>query len=306
MSKINGNFFDDEENLSDVMSEQEAEALEQNEDPVEEQVQEEIIEQAANSMSSIDDEDAELENDQELVNSARLRLDQGRLYEMIIAHSFFDDVDANPKAVKNVQREIRNFAKERLEILLGLKPDPRLMPVKVVKDTTYGLSTLELDILKKFLSKASNGVTEKIKEPPPKTNTVPKITQPSAPAKVNTIKAISKPAVSAPAKPAQPQRMAQPQPQQKQAPVKAQKAMEDDPLDGPISSLTAEQLIQRNKRAAERQKALRVSSPRAQPMPPIEQQEMMLMTQMNSASPTIQRLVGLIKSSKANQYNEED
>jgi hypothetical protein len=41
--------------------------------------------------------------------------------ESIIDNARIEGVDANPKAVQNVQKEIKNFIMERLEILLGMR-----------------------------------------------------------------------------------------------------------------------------------------------------------------------------------------
>ena len=60
---------------------------------------------------------------QNVLSDARLRLEQGRLYEMVMNSDLFEGSDCDPKAIKNVEKEIRNFAKERMEIMLGMRQE---------------------------------------------------------------------------------------------------------------------------------------------------------------------------------------
>ena len=68
-------------------------------------------------------EDLLQEEEISVVDNARIRLEQGRLYEMLIKHNLFEGVDAMPQAVAKVQTEIKEFIIERLEILLGMKSE---------------------------------------------------------------------------------------------------------------------------------------------------------------------------------------
>jgi len=96
-----------------------------------------------------------------VLNDANLRIEQGRLYQMIMNHDLFDGMDADPKAVKNVQSEIRKFARERMEIMLGMRQEQL---AKHYSDYNAQLANpfneLEVEILKKIASKATNGATE--------------------------------------------------------------------------------------------------------------------------------------------------
>ena len=56
-------------------------------------------------------------------NDANLRIEQGRLYQMIMNHDIFEGMDADERAVQNVQKEIRKFARERMEIMLGMRQE---------------------------------------------------------------------------------------------------------------------------------------------------------------------------------------
>lgn len=92
----------------------------------------------------------------EVLNDANLRIEQGRLYQMIMNHDLFEGMDADPRAVENVQREIRKYARERMEIMLGMRQEKAPEQV-VVSD----FNSLEVQILKMVASKASNGATER-------------------------------------------------------------------------------------------------------------------------------------------------
>lgn len=71
-------------------------------------------------------EEDEVEKDSSsVINNARIRLEQGRLYEMLIKHNLFEGVDAMPQAIDKVQSEIKQFIVERLEILLGMRAEKR-------------------------------------------------------------------------------------------------------------------------------------------------------------------------------------
>src|SRR5271157_590352 len=69
------------------------------------------------------EEEAQEEDVSSVLTDARLRLEQGKLYELVMKHDLFEGVDADPKAVKNVQKEIRAYAQERMEIMLGMRQE---------------------------------------------------------------------------------------------------------------------------------------------------------------------------------------
>lgn len=108
-------------------------------------------------MSSELEEVLELEEDfTEILNDANLRIEQGRLYQMIMNHDLFEGMEADPRAVQNVQREIRKFARESMEVMLGM----RQIAPKNTDIVSSPFNDLEVDILKKIASKATNGATE--------------------------------------------------------------------------------------------------------------------------------------------------
>lgn len=90
-----------------------------------------------------------------VLNDANLRIEQGRLYQMIMNHDLFDGMEADPRAVQNVQREIRKFARESMEVMLGMR---ETTPVHATVASPF--NDLEVEVLKKIASSASKGATE--------------------------------------------------------------------------------------------------------------------------------------------------
>jgi hypothetical protein len=102
----------------------------------------------------------ETEEDEEYYNNlvlsdARLRLVQGSLYERIMNHNIFEGYDADPIAIKNVDREIKKYARERMEIMLGMRQEK---PVQT-QPVQSPFADLEISILKALVSKGTGGVS---------------------------------------------------------------------------------------------------------------------------------------------------
>lgn len=66
-------------------------------------------------------EDEQQEEEQEVVSEALKRIEQAKLYESLLKHSFFSAGSARPEIQNKVTTEIRGFILERLNILLGMK-----------------------------------------------------------------------------------------------------------------------------------------------------------------------------------------
>lgn len=217
-----------------------------------------VAEEPSYSLQTEEDEE-DPNTVRQIMSDARLRLEQGRLYEMLLEHSLFGDVQANPQAIKNVEREIRRFIRERLEILLGLKEDPRLArEVQVASQFT----PFEVDFLKKLISKTTGGISQQVHAPPPEsavTGSIRKISnqvaQPSPPArKPSPVSARPSSVRVAPPKKARPQVPAQPAitVKTKQGIVEIPEEIEA-PLERPVSQMQRSELAERNQRIAERQ-----------------------------------------------------
>lgn len=191
-------------------------------------------------------EDYEEESQQSLMDNARVRLEQGRLYEMLIKHDLFDGVDALPEAVDNVQREMKNFIMERLEILLGMKSEKE--PVQhVTYDSQF--NDLEVQVLRRLASKFSKGMTDNAPttEPEPsQLNTVKKKPQSSG------LKSLSKksspPPAPAPARKAQQKRPPAParKPLPKNGPAKPQRRLKPELAEVSSANLTLEEVAKRD------------------------------------------------------------
>jgi hypothetical protein len=101
--------------------------------------------------------DEEEEDTFGIMNDANLRLEQGRLYQMVLQGDIFADTNADPKAIRNVQREIRKFVRERMETMLGIRQEQQAMETVV----SSPFNDLEVTVLKMLASKMSKGETEK-------------------------------------------------------------------------------------------------------------------------------------------------
>ena len=97
-----------------------------------------------------------------LMSDANLRLEQGRLYQMVLQGDIFADTNADPKAIRNVQREIHKFVRERMEVMLGIRQEK-------VQETIVSspFNDMEVTVLKMLASKMSKGQTETVSQPTP-------------------------------------------------------------------------------------------------------------------------------------------
>lgn len=283
---MNKNFFGaspEVEVESDYMTQEEADALEQKImntpapkptwNPSTEQIEEVLQEEGYEVFS-----DEDLENDEELLTDVSLRLAQGRLYEMILKHDLFENVDAPAKAIANVQREIRQHIRDRLAVLLGIKPDTQVS----AKRQDFPFTEMEVTLLKTLLVKLSNGATEKYKEVPagvPKSNELSSVSAP----KPQTIKPLSSPkpvqkiAVSKPEpKPAAPQQTKKlpSNPNRVKSKIEEIRELEAD-LDRnykPLTEMTPEEKHARNVKSARLEALKKTPRPaHALPMPSADQ-----------------------------------
>jgi len=227
---------------------------------------EELIEQ----VSQEDDE----EDFESVLSDARLRLEQGKLYEMVMQHDLFSGLEVDPRATKSVQKQIRKFAQERMEIMLGMRQE------KDAQNTIVSspFNDTEVTVLKMLAEKASGGLSksEEANRPHPvQTTQVAKKTT------INTIgskpKALVKPV----------QKKVEPLQRPKvQAKPLLPPEMEPDyePLDKPIHEMTAAELAERDKQALERQKNRKSAIPADRaPMPDYATMEMIASSQVNKA-----------------------
>jgi hypothetical protein len=93
------------------------------------------------------------------MESARIRLEQGRLYEMLIKHDLFEGVDAIPEAVAKVQKELKEYIVERLEILLGMRAETqKQQPQQVITPPQF--NDVEVQALKMVAAQVTKGASK--------------------------------------------------------------------------------------------------------------------------------------------------
>ncbi len=245
---------------------------------------EDLIEQV-----SEDDED----DFTEVLSDARLRLEQGKLYEMVMNHDLFSGVDADPRAAKSVQKQIRKFAKEQMEIMLGMRQE--VVPANAVVQSPF--SAIETQALKDIAAKliTANGMKE---EDYPEETIQAAPVQPPKKKTLNTIgsKSQAKPAPKHQSRPIQ--KKAEPiqrQPRQQLQPEKPPKELTGKMLHEMDEQEKAEYLRGVNERNAARAQV--IPEQRA-PWPSYEQQVAIAESQVSRAvgTPSKGNLSSLIMS----------
>jgi len=151
MSNLDTDFWDRNEEELEYDTEQESSESSYNEDSYE---MEDSLE--GNEMDFLD----EPEKQSSVVDNARIRLEQGRLYEMLIKHDLFEGVDAMPQAINKVQSEIKEFIVERLEILLGMKAEKEKEVHHIVKESQF--NEIEVQALKMIARKVTKGASDSV------------------------------------------------------------------------------------------------------------------------------------------------
>lgn len=82
------------------------------------------------------------------IGEAKLKLEQAKLYEMIIGFDMFSEVrDIHPDAILAVKEELKNFLVDRLEVLLGMKEE---------SGSTNYFTAMEVKALKEVAKKITN------------------------------------------------------------------------------------------------------------------------------------------------------
>jgi hypothetical protein len=232
-----------------------------------EEMQQEDIEELTQQVSEEDDEDYT-----EVLSDARLRLEQGKLYEMVMQHDLFSGLDSDPRAVKSVQKQIRKFAQERMEIMLGMKQEKSEHEIFV----SSPFNDLEVTILKKLASAASKGATESVESEVSKKEV---IVQP----KKTTLNSIgpSKPKVNAKPiqKKAEPIQRVRAESKNNQVSNKESGIKEKS-----VSEMNMDELAARNVRIEEQQKNKKAALPPDRlPQPTYETMEMLAANQVQRA-----------------------
>ena len=174
-----------------------------------------------------------------VVGEAILRLEQARLYEMLLKHDFFGGVSNNQSAKQNVEQELKKFILDRLEILLGIKQESQQnAPAEVTVELPFNI--VEIDFLKALAYQGTKGAsgsanlaqTQAVVQP--SLNQLPKLKQ------AETLRPL-------------PQPKAQPQVKPVQAPVKQQQVQQ--PVRQPVKQQPVRQQVQQRPQPQVRKKA---------------------------------------------------
>lgn len=247
------------------------------------QVSETEYEEVEEELEEVE-ESEEVEEVDETLTDVDLRLEQGKLYRLIINHNLFEGVDADPKAVANVQKQIRTFAKERMEIMLGMRKETATVERL---DIDFPFNSLEVEVLKKLAFTATKGASENSDA------YVPEVTRTTEEVEVVPKRQSLNPiGYKATPKKAQPQK----KPLQKKASAPIKRSKRDLMIDQiareegiprelleenvaglggkPLYEMTDQEIVDRNRLVMQR-RGKQVPSKEALPMPTIEQQEAM-------------------------------
>ncbi len=189
-----------------------------------------------------------------LMADAGLRLEQGRLYQMIMTSDIFGETDADIRAIKNVQREIRRFVRDRMEIMLGIRQEQVAQQPAV----SSPFNDMEVAALKMLASKVTKGATEAAPSSPgpapqPKKDGITPVT--------GNLRTSASPVLSTPLrKEAKPKHQPKETPAPKQ-PAKSAVKSEESALKKPIDQMTPEELAAHNKAAEERSASNKAAMP---------------------------------------------
>ena len=93
-----------------------------------------------------------LQQQYQIVTEAQRRLAKAQLYQAILDQPMFGTNSVNPAIVEEVSSELRNFALERLEIMLGMRA-----PANAPVNTEVALTSEEVSQVRQLLSHTLDG-----------------------------------------------------------------------------------------------------------------------------------------------------
>lgn len=219
-----------------------------------------------------------------ILNNANLRLEQGKVWQQLINHDLFAETDYDPQAIQIVQRAIKRFAREQMEIMLGMRNPSSKDTAAII----IPFNDLEVTVLKMIASKATGGASQT----PEANETAQKVaTATPAPKREGFTPIGKKPA---PAPRSQPQKPFQKAPQAPVVRAKAETSLppsvfEPDykPLNKSIHEMSQAEIEQRNKDASARQANRKAAIPSERaPMPSADQMARVYEMQIGSSDPT--------------------
>jgi hypothetical protein len=251
-----------------------------------------------------------------ILSDARQRMEQGRIYEVLMDHDLFSGQGFDEKAVKYVTKQIRNFAKEQMEIMLGMRSEaPK---AQAFTAANFPFNDAEIIALKDIAFVATKGASarEEAQTFTPQAVSAPRRTG------LNPI-AVKHPARMVPKAPAPKPAAPKPLAKSAAAPLKRDPKTEAQieqilqeegisreeyerqynpnykPLTKPLSQMNEQELAEWRRQDALKTKT-QVKSPMAIPMPSAEQEEMLHTQRANTAAanPQMQVLMAALTKKK--------
>lgn len=221
-----------------------------------------VAEIQGNTLDVLEEE----EDTSDIMADANLRLEMGRLYQMVLQNDIFAETNADPRAIKNVQREIRKLVRERMETMLGIRQE------RTIQDTIVSspFNDIEVTVLKMLASRASGGKTEN--QPQSAGPSLP----PPQPKKdgITSISGTLRPATTPAKLPSGPSVAPKPLQKGKPAPTKSAIVATESALQKPIDQMSQEELLEYNRKAEERSKSQYAVMPNNMtPHPSVQQLE---------------------------------
>jgi len=116
-----------------------------------------VVEASEEQMEEISEESAyDLDNEEaNIVYNVKLRLELARLYDMLINHDLFLNVEASDQAIGIVSNELKHYIVRRLEILLGMR-----QTTKRTEASDSSLNSVEVGFLKQLAYKGTMGASQ--------------------------------------------------------------------------------------------------------------------------------------------------
>lgn len=253
-----------------------------------------------------------------ILSDARQRMEQGRIYEVLMDHDLFSGQGFDEKAVKFVTKQIRNFAKEQMEIMLGMRAEaPK---AQAFNAADFPFNDAEIIALKDIAFVATKGASarEDAQTFTPQAASAPRRTGLNPIAVKQSARPALKPQAPA-AKPVAPKPLAQkaPAPLKRDPKTEAQieRILAEEgisreeyerqynpnykPLSKPLSQMNEQELAEWRRQDALKTKT-QVKSPMAIPMPSAEQEEMLHTQRANTAAanPQMQVLMAALTKKK--------
>ena len=150
------NNYSERDQVEETFEEQAEALLDEMEEDSEDSEEEEVMEDYTPKSKSVYKLDTRESN---ILSDATVRLEQARLYDMLIKHDLFAGVKANPKALQNVQNELKQYIVSRLEVLLGIRQEKKEkdQPKQLVVESPF--NDVEIEFLKALSYKGTKGAS---------------------------------------------------------------------------------------------------------------------------------------------------